>query len=93
MYLTSVIEMGIIIYVACGSGGMADAHGSGPCVGNNMRVQVPSSALELKALHEKSWRAFFMSFTTFLQLTPEKIQLTAQSVSIVGKMTYHPIIR
>ena len=37
---------------------MADAHGSGPCVGNNMRVQVPSSALELKALHEKSWRAF-----------------------------------
>lgn len=24
---------------------MADAHGSGPCVGNNMRVQVPSSAL------------------------------------------------
>ena len=26
---------------------MADAHGSGPCVGNNMRVQVPSPALEL----------------------------------------------
>ena len=25
---------------------MADAHGSGPCVGNNMRVQVPSPALE-----------------------------------------------
>ena len=24
---------------------MADAHGSGPCVGNNMRVQVPSPAL------------------------------------------------
>ena len=23
---------------------MADAHGSGPCVGNNMRVQVPSPA-------------------------------------------------
>ena len=40
--------MGIIIFVACGSGGMADAHGSGPCVGNNMRVQVPSSALEMK---------------------------------------------
>ena len=27
---------------------MADAHGSGPCVGNNMRVQVPSSALDLQ---------------------------------------------
>ena len=27
---------------------MADAHGSGPCVGNNMRVQVPSSALNKK---------------------------------------------
>ncbi len=25
---------------------MADAHGSGPCVGNNMRVQVPSPALD-----------------------------------------------
>ena len=25
---------------------MADAHGSGPCVGNNMRVQVPSPALK-----------------------------------------------
>ncbi len=24
---------------------MADAHGSGPCVSNNMRVQVPSPAL------------------------------------------------
>ena len=40
--------MVIIIFVACGSGGMADAHGSGPCVGNNMRVQVPSSALSEK---------------------------------------------
>ncbi len=34
----------IINFVVRGSGGMADAHGSGPCVGNNMRVQVPSSA-------------------------------------------------
>ena len=40
-------EVIIIIHVACRSGGMADAHGSGPCVGNNMRVQVPSPALEL----------------------------------------------
>ena len=38
--------MGIINYVVCRSGGMADAHGSGPCVGNNMRVQVPSPALD-----------------------------------------------
>ena len=38
-------EVIIIIHVACRSGGMADAHGSGPCVGNNMRVQVPSPAL------------------------------------------------
>ena len=29
----------------CGSGGMADAHGSGPCAGNSVRVQVPFSAL------------------------------------------------
>ena len=39
-------KVGIINYVVCRSGGMADAHGSGPCVGNNMRVQVPSPALE-----------------------------------------------
>ena len=45
--MTDDIKMGMIIDVACGSGGMADAHGSGPCVGNNMRVQVPSPALEL----------------------------------------------
>ena len=37
----------VIMFLAsqnCGNGGMADAHGSGPCVGNNMRVQVPFSA-------------------------------------------------
>ena len=45
--LTAPEKVGIINYVACRSGGMADAHGSGPCVGNNMRVQVPSPALEL----------------------------------------------
>ena len=31
---------------------MADAHGSGPCVGNNMRVQVPSPALDLSSAIE-----------------------------------------
>ena len=51
--------MGIIIFVACGSGGMADAHGSGPCVGNNMRVQVPSSALDFKVFHVVAWNTFF----------------------------------
>ncbi len=41
---------------------MADAHGSGPCVGNYMRVQVPSSALDLEALkYEKYFRAFIFA--------------------------------
>ncbi len=54
--------MGIIIDVACGSGGMADAHGSGPCVGNNMRVQVPSSAFEMKKSSRlQSLELFFIS--------------------------------
>ena len=53
--------MGIIIFVACGSGGMADAHGSGPCVGNNMRVQVPSSAFETKHPRCLWHRGFFVS--------------------------------
>ena len=33
------------ITLACRNGGMADAHGSGPCVSNNMWVQVPFPAL------------------------------------------------
>ena len=50
--------MGIINYVVCRSGGMADAHGSGPCVGNNMRVQVPSPALVfLERLQFNIWFA------------------------------------
>ncbi len=37
---------------------MADAHGSGPCVGNNMRVQVPSPALVfLERLQFNIWFA------------------------------------
>ena len=53
--------MGIIIFVACGSGGMADAHGSGPCVGNNMRVQVPSSALIIRLRSATAlWSYFFV---------------------------------
>ena len=51
--------MGIIIIVACRSGGMADAHGSGPCVGNYMRVQVPSSALDMEALEYRSTSELF----------------------------------
>ena len=39
---------------------MADAHGSGPCVGNNMRVQVPSPAYKKTA--EQS-AVFFGSFS------------------------------
>ena len=35
---------------------MADAHGSGPCVGNNMRVQVPSPAAKILP----DWVGFFM---------------------------------
>ncbi len=37
---------------------MADAHGSGPCVGNNMRVQVPSPALKKRPIYDmypESW--------------------------------------
>ena len=30
------------------SGGMADAHGSGPCGSNTVWVQVPSSAFEVE---------------------------------------------
>ena len=32
-------------HAICRNGGMADAHGSGPCDSNIMRVQVPSPAL------------------------------------------------
>ena len=38
---------------------MADAHGSGPCVGNNMRVQVPSSALDVGALKQRNVSELF----------------------------------
>ena len=41
---------------------MADAHGSGPCVGNNMRVQVPSSALDMEALEYRSTSELFFFF-------------------------------
>ena len=38
---------------------MADAHGSGPCVGNNMRVQVPSPAL---GFYLVQWMRFLINF-------------------------------
>ena len=43
---------------------LADAHGSGPCDSNIMRVQVPFPALK-KA---KLYLAFFVIITDFIQL-------------------------
>ena len=37
---------------------LADAHGSGPCGSNTVRVQVPSSALQLARRREASLRLF-----------------------------------
>ena len=37
---------------------LADAHGSGPCGSNTVRVQVPSSALQLARRRETSLRLF-----------------------------------
>ena len=44
----------------CGNGGMADAHGSGPCAGNSMRVQVPFSALASSRLESFLQTTFFI---------------------------------
>ena len=50
---------------------MADAHGSGPCGSNTMRVQVPLSARDFKAFHDMSWKAFFSLFYKGLRtITP-----------------------
>ena len=55
---------------------MADAHGSGPCVGNNMRVQVPYSALDLKLFMRNHEELFFSA----KEKTFEKNVLTSFSV-------------
>ena len=41
------------------SGGMADAHGSGPCGSNTVWVQVPSSALQKITLKSIWFQRFF----------------------------------
>ena len=40
---------------------LVDAHGSGPCESNLLRVQVPSSALSFKAFRVVSRKAYFIS--------------------------------
>ncbi len=45
MNLTAAIKNVKMAFVRR-SGGMADAHGSGPCGSNTVWVQVPSSALQ-----------------------------------------------
>ena len=40
---------------------LVDAHGSGPCESNLLRVQVPSSALSFKAFRVVSRKAIFIS--------------------------------
>ena len=42
------------------SGGMADAHGSGPCGSNTVWVQVPSSALHKFKNRNESFRFFIL---------------------------------
>ena len=42
----TVIAKKVKIAIVRRSGGMADAHGSGPCSSNTVWVQVPSSALQ-----------------------------------------------
>ena len=51
----TVIAKKVKIAIVRRSGGMADAHGSGPCGSNIVRVQVPSSAPTKK---DAFWRPF-----------------------------------
>ena len=41
------------------SGGMADAHGSGPCGSNTVWVQVPSSASKIKRWNQLDFSVIF----------------------------------
>ena len=43
-YQLTVFYLSIIIYLFAGMAELADAHGSGPCDSNIMRVQVPFPA-------------------------------------------------
>ena len=75
---------------------MADAHGSGPCVGNNMRVQVPSSALDIKKALGVVPKAFWvhgifyltvsLSIYTqsFFTTTAKVLYLTAKKAAIAA---------
>lgn len=61
-----------------GYGGTADAHGSGPCEGNFMKVQILLSApSELLTLQKIKWVVFFMvedfSLKGFERILEEKL--------------------
>ena len=45
---------------------LVDAHGSGPCESNLLRVQVPSSALKKMAFHVGSWKAIFFVLIPYI---------------------------
>ena len=55
----TVIAKKVKIAIVRRSGGMADAHGSGPCGSNTVWVQVPSSALWKKDVGIVLISAFF----------------------------------
>ena len=52
-----------------GYGGTADAHGSGPCEGNFMKVQILLSApAELLTILRTLWVVFFMTIYCILKV-------------------------
>ena len=61
--LTTGIKCNRILMLYAEVAELVDAHGSGPCESNLLRVQVPSSALQFMAFHDDSWKAIFFVFT------------------------------
>ena len=62
--LSRVGEYNIVVSEECRSGGMADAHGSGPCVRKDVEVQLLSAAPKVNVIN-KSQQAFYL-FDGFL---------------------------
>ena len=58
--LTMGIKCNRILMLYAEVAELVDAHGSGPCESNLLRVQVPSSALQFMAFHDDSWKAIFL---------------------------------
>ena len=58
--LTMGIKCNRILMLYAEVAELVDAHGSGPCESNLLRVQVPSSALSFKAFRVVSRKAYFI---------------------------------